>query len=148
MKASSNSQRKVMSFSRARDIPSFHAVVKLRIARVELKKARGFEHLQDLSSMPSFTWWWVEVDMVPEAVLEGTWDVARMISVDFYDEPETFKDQHWIGIIVKDGAGEYRWAEGFALRSGTVVDPTREDVLGPEAEILRIVDEYRKRKGF
>jgi hypothetical protein len=145
-----NDSKNFMEFTGSRKGTSFVAAVKFERQRVELIKAPGFEKNENLNSMPSITWWWYEVDMLPKTILLGSWDLKKMITLKCRHYLATREDTSWIGIIVRDSNGEEKWQEDYLLREGKVVDPRTKRILGNENEedVNDVIKTYLRTQGF
>jgi hypothetical protein len=137
-----------IDFAAGPDGTRFVAAVRFRRSRVELVKAPGWEKQHNLGISPAITWWWYEVDMAPEAVLDGTWEAARAIMLKCRHYLATSSDTAWVGVIVRDEHGKELWLKDFALREGHVVDSLRNEVMGDEAEVMDVIRRYRLQNGL
>jgi hypothetical protein len=137
-----------MDFAPNPDGMRFEAALKLRRTRSELVKAKGWEHESNLNLSPAITWWWYEVDFLPEAVLAGTWPQNRAISLKCRHYLATSEDSHWIGIIVMNPAGKELWLGEFVLRGSRVIDPELDTVIGQEKDLAEILASYRRKRGL
>ena len=140
MEHKSNDNRSEMGFAATTEGSKFVAAVKFRRSRVELFRAPGFEKEQNLDAFPSITWWWYEVDLEPEAVIMGSWEIDRIVTLKCCHHVATSTDASWVGIIVRDNSGQVKWLKEYILREGQVFDPDTDALLGTEQGIKDIIE--------
>src|ERR1035441_3697196 len=148
MQPTSNNRFLKLDFAAGPEDTEFLAAVKFRRSRAELVRSPGFEKEKDLNRAPNITWWWYEVDLVPESVVNGNWSLAEGVQLDCRHYLATEDDKSWVGILVKNKSGAVKWLKDYAIRDGRVIDPMDNRVIGAERDLSGIVLEYRRLNGL
>jgi hypothetical protein len=145
-----NEQRRSveMKFASGIEKAVFSAAVRFHRTQSVLKRAKGFEEEQDLSVMPTMTWWWYEVRLMPDALIAGTWNLSDDIVLDCRSDLATSADTLWVGVIVRDQAQINKWLWDFKIHDGKVVDRDTGEPAAAEAQSKDFIVEYCRKHGL
>jgi hypothetical protein len=87
-------------------------------------------------------------EMKPVRLIDGRWDLNKVVTVKSAHYLATAPETQWIGILVKDPAKKTRWFSEFILRNGRLYEGGTEEFVGAEKDAAKVIQTYLRENGI